>query len=214
MTLSANVAHGIITLSRWTPFRGVGGFGFTDDQMQSSDASVRYAQALAERGEAATFYRYFPDLPGRIRGRRVLDFGCGYGGKALAYADHAAFVAGVEPFEHVIALARGFATHQKAENVEFKVCRQDRIPYPDESFDVVVSHDVLEHVDDPERSLEEIARILKPGGEAYIVFPPYDGMFSHHLDYASRIPALHWLFSAPTLVAAVNRLIAVRDRLI
>jgi SAM-dependent methyltransferase len=209
-SLAVHLAEAVIEASQWTAFKGRGGYGATPNQLACEDRSLRYAQGLAEQANVGGFYAHFPSsLPEALAGRRVLDFGCGYGGKTVAYAEHAAFVAGIEPFENMIELAKGFAAG--VPNVEFKVCPEDRVPYPDASFDVVVSHDVLEHVANPATSLREIARVLKPGGVAYLVFPPYDGMFSHHLDYVSLAPALHWMFSATTLVGAVNRVQARRN---
>ncbi len=182
------------------------------EQDQGADGREnRFALASAERRAAPRFYAHFRDLPGALSGKRVLDFGCGYGGKTVAYADHAAFVAGVEPFEHVIRLCEDYRQHIGAQNVEFRTCAQAEIPYPTGAFDVVVSHDVLEHVDDPAASLDEVLRVLKPGGTAFLVFPPYDGAFSHHLDYVSRMPALHWLFRPASLVGAANRAIKAWD---
>lgn len=105
----------------------------------------------------------------------------------------------------MIELSQAYKEYIKADNVEFRVCTQAGIPYPDEHFDLVVSHDVIEHVEDPWISLKEIHRILKPGGKALLAFPPYHGAFSHHLDYLTLLPALHWFFGADTLVEAVNR---------
>jgi len=142
----------------------------------------------------------------------VLDYGCGYGGKAIAYAAQAQHVSGIEPVERHIAGARAFALAAGCGNVDFQVCGEHVIPYEDGSFDVVLSHDVLEHVDDPSRSMREIHRVLRPGGKAYLIFPPYDGAMSHHLDYMTRLPVLHWLFSARTLVSAVNTIIEERGK--
>ena len=167
------LARAVISTSRWTPLRGLGGYGMTDDQAAAEDPTRRFRQAFAERDGVGAFYRFFPDLPDALVGKAVLDFGCGYGGKAVEFARSARFVAAVEPFENMIRAARDYAEHEAAANVEFRVCEQDRIPYDDESFDLVLSHDVIEHVDDPETSLREIRRVLRPGGRAYIVFPPY-----------------------------------------
>ena len=202
------LARAVISTSAWTPLRGLGGYGMTEDQADAEDPTQRFRQAFAERDGVGAFYRFFPDLADALAGKAVLDFGCGYGGKAVEFARSARFVAAVEPFENMIRAARDYAEHEAAANVEFRVCEQDRIPYDDESFDLVLSHDVIEHVDNPETSLREIRRVLRPGGRAYIVFPPYDGMLSHHLDYVSRVPGLHWVFSAHTLVAAVNAVLA------
>jgi SAM-dependent methyltransferase len=69
---------------------------------------------------------------------------------------------------------------------------------------VVLSYDVLEHVEDPRVSVAEIRRVLRPGGLAFLVFPPYLGAFSHHLNYVTLLPGLHWVFSPSTLISAVN----------
>ena len=187
---------------------GLGGanadFGATPEQLESADPAVRFRQAFFERDVIRHFYHCFPDLDEIIAGKDVLDFGCGYGGKTVEYARKANSAVGIEPFDTIIELATDYAADAGCGNVQFRVCTQDRIPFPDESFDVVLSHDVLEHVADPEVSLREINRVLRPGGVALVAFPPYDGMLSHHLDYVCKLPGQHWLFSAQTLVAAAN----------
>jgi 2-polyprenyl-3-methyl-5-hydroxy-6-metoxy-1,4-benzoquinol methylase len=198
--VSVEIVAAIMRSAQRTPFRGTGG-GYG-----GVSSANPFRQAKTEAAGVATFTDLFADLPAALAGKTVLDFGCGYGGKTVEYGRTAAFVAGIEPLEHPIEMARRYAT-EVGSAAEFKVCAQDSIPYPDERFDVVVSHDVLEHVADPEVSLREIRRVLRPGGVAYIVCPPYDGALSHHLDYVTTAPGLHWVFSAETLVAAANRLI-------
>jgi SAM-dependent methyltransferase len=73
---------------------------------------------------------------------------------------------------------------------------------------VVLSHDVLEHVEDPRISVAEIRRVLRPGGLSVHVFPVYFWPMSHHLDYIVHLPGLHWIFSPRTLVRAVNSVLA------
>ena len=140
----------------------------------------------------------------------MLDFGSGYGGRTVEYKlCGAARVCGIEPFDHVVDLSRRYAEHRGVD-VEFKVCGHREIPYPDASFDIVITYDVLEHVEDPRRSVAEIWRVLRPGGLSVNVFPVYFGAQSHHLDYLSNLPGLHWMFSARTLVRAVNSILADR----
>ena len=71
---------------------------------------------------------------------------------------------------------------------------------------------MLEHVEDPRQSIAEIWRVLKPGGLSLNVFPVYFGAQSHHLDYLSNVPGLHWMFSARSLVRAVNAILAEQGR--
>lgn len=200
------VAKQIIQASQHTPFRGRGSYGSAAEHPGTS--ATPYLHASIEASRAADFFNFFPgnDLQARMRGADVLDFGCGYGGRTVEYATTygAGTVVGVEPFELPVRIASGYAEHRKARNVEFRLCTQTDIPLPDESVDLVLSYDVLEHVDDPTCSMAEIRRVLRPGGFAYLVFPVYFGALSHHLDYISLVPGLHWIFSADTLVQAVN----------
>ena len=209
--MKGSMLAGLITLSQRTPFRGRGGYGVTEAQRSTVDPTIRFRQAIAEAASVGRFYNFFADLPESLRGKTVLDFGCGYGGKTVEFARWAARVCGIEPYSNMVALAREYARHVGSLNAEFELCGQDAIPYPDGAFDVVPSHDVLEHVDNPDTSLKEIARVLKPGGIAYIVFPPYDGAFSHHLDYITLLPGLHWFFRPHTLIETVNSLLAEND---
>jgi ubiquinone/menaquinone biosynthesis C-methylase UbiE len=177
-----------------------------------SDPAIRFRKARFEVAGVGDFFRCFANwnLPAAITDKVVLDFGCGYGGKTAEYAAHcgARRVCGIEPFPDVIDLAAAFARHQGTENVEFRVCKQLEIPYEEAMFDVVLSHDVLEHVENPMISLREVQRVLKPGGLAFVVFPPYGGMASHHLDYICSLPAVHWVFSPQTLIDAVNSVLS------
>jgi SAM-dependent methyltransferase len=81
------------------------------------------------------------------------------------------------------------------------------VPYPDATFDIALTHDVLEHVDDPRVTAAEIRRVLKPGGLSFNVFPLYLGAMSHHLDCIGNVPGIHWMFSPHTLVRAVNQVL-------
>ena len=144
-----------------------------------------------------------------LAGKTILDFGCGYGGKAVELARRlpSAFVIGIEPHQKKIVKAKDFALRQGVGNCEFRLCTQESVPLPDESIDAIVCHDVLEHVHDPAVVLREMHRVLKSKGRGYIVFPPYDGPISHHLDFITSMPGLHWIFSAHTIMTTVNSML-------
>lgn len=96
-------------------------------------------------------------------GRDVLDLGCAGGFMAEALARKGARVEGIDPSAAAIAAARA---HAAAEGlaVGYSVGVGEALPYPDGSFDAVVCVDVLEHVHDLGKVLEEVARVLRPGG--------------------------------------------------
>jgi ubiquinone/menaquinone biosynthesis C-methylase UbiE len=56
------------------------------------------------------------------------------------------------------------STQQGIANVEFRVANVYEIPFPDASFDAVLAHAVLQHLSEPEQALQEMHRVLKPGG--------------------------------------------------
>ena len=201
-----NVVRWIIVQAQKTTLRGSGGYSTESFAAKGDDRP--FPQAYFERDHFDDFFRLFPNFPLReaIRDKDVLDFGSGYGGKTVEYQTRcgARRVCGVEPFEGMVEQSRKYAETRGVAGVEFKVCAQNEIPYPDGSFDIVLSHDVLEHVEDPRISVAEIRRVLRPGGLSANVFPVYFGAMSHHLDYVANVPGLHWVFSPRILVRAVN----------
>ncbi|MFB7368714.1 methyltransferase domain-containing protein [Streptomyces sp. NPDC056222] len=105
-------------------------------------------------------------IPELRPGMDVLDVGCGPG---TITADLAALVApgrvtAVDAAEDVLEKARATAAERGLENVEFTVADVHDLDFPDDSFDVVHAHQVLQHVGDPVRALREMRRVCRPGG--------------------------------------------------
>jgi ubiquinone/menaquinone biosynthesis C-methylase UbiE len=101
---------------------------------------------------------------GDVRGRSVLDVGCGDGALALTFWRHgAAFIAGCDVDPHMIAHATVEAARQEAA-VEYLLAGVERLPFRDCSFDLVTIITVLAFVPEPVIALREIARVLRPGG--------------------------------------------------
>ncbi|MBT2508938.1 class I SAM-dependent methyltransferase [Streptomyces sp. ISL-98] len=106
-------------------------------------------------------------LIGELRpGLDVLDVGCGPG---TITADLAALVApgrvtAVDAADDVLEQAREVAAERGLNNVEFAVADAHALDFPDDSFDVVHAHQVLQHVGDPVQALREMRRVCRPGG--------------------------------------------------
>ena len=96
-------------------------------------------------------------------GLQLLDVGCGGGLLAEEFARMGFRVTGLDRSTPTLDAAR---THAAGNGLEIDYLRgeADSLPFEAKRFDVVSCCDVLEHVDDPERVLGEIARVLKPGG--------------------------------------------------
>lgn len=209
-TLSVRLARTLLLAAQQSRFRGVG--GYSPEAFTARHCENRFPQAAREGSLYHDFFALFPpglDAEALIQGKVLLDFGCGYGGRTVEYARRgkAAYVYGVEPMPRHTDLAQQYAASLGVANVEFRTCGETSVPLPDRSVDVVVSYDVLEHVTSPEASTAELFRVLRPSGIALLVFPVYLGMRSHHLDYLTTLPGLHWVFSADTLVKAVNSIL-------
>ncbi|MGB9680637.1 MAG: class I SAM-dependent methyltransferase, partial [Minisyncoccia bacterium] len=100
-----------------------------------------------------------------------------------------------------------FASAKKLTNCFFETGYAENIPYQDNSFDIILMEDVLEHVHDPKKVIQECYRVLKLGGKLIIKFPSFKGVFSHHLDRAINLPALHYILPMKTWAQGLNYLL-------
>jgi arsenite methyltransferase len=109
---------------------------------------------------------------GRLRrGERVLDLGSGAGTDSLVAAQMVALdglVRGVDMTPQMIAKARAAADELGAANVEFVEAEANLLPFPDDSFDVVISNGVIDLIPDKDAVFAEIHRVLAPGGRIQI----------------------------------------------
>ncbi len=100
-------------------------------------------------------------------GRRVLEVGCGAGVDLARFARGGADVTGVDVAASAIELARANFAQQGLRG-DFQVADGEQLPFPDESFDLVYAHGVVQYTADPQRLVGECRRVLKPGGEAIV----------------------------------------------
>ncbi|GGR98725.1 hypothetical protein GCM10010252_41780 [Streptomyces aureoverticillatus] len=122
---------------------------------------------------------------------RILDVGCGPG---TITADLAALVpdghvTGVDRAPGILDRARATAAERGLDNVTFAVDDVHALAHPDDSFDVVHAHQVLQHVGDPVRALREMRRVCRPGGIVAVRDSDYEAM-----TWYPRVPGLDdWL---------------------
>jgi ubiquinone/menaquinone biosynthesis C-methylase UbiE len=103
-------------------------------------------------------------------GAHVLDVGCGDGGVIIALAEAGAICTGLEPSGRSLARA-SVRAEEHGVNVTLVEGIAERLPFPAGTFDLVILDNVLEHVDDRPLTLQEIHRVLRPGGLLYVVTP-------------------------------------------
>jgi ubiquinone/menaquinone biosynthesis C-methylase UbiE len=105
-----------------------------------------------------------------IKGKRVLDFGCGFGGYVLAMgAMGAAQSFGVE-ISDIVEEGKKKAYDLGLNNVMFLTGNSSL--FEENSFDLITSHDAFEHFENPKEILIEMIRLVKPGGEVLVKFGP------------------------------------------
>lgn len=109
-------------------------------------------------------FGYFNDIIGDLRGLKVLDVGCGGGLLSEEFAKKGAGVTGIDISEDSINVAKNHALESNL-SIDYKVCSAESIIMNDNMFDVVVCADCLEHVDNLEKVIKEISRVLKISGK-------------------------------------------------
>ena len=143
--------------------------------------SDRNMEKAALRGEPSYVWRAGQerrlDLLRRAAGarlqRQVLENGCGIGMYAERLAALGAAVTGLEfDFERAQDASRKVGTVVNGAG--------EHLPFPHSSFDFILSHEVLEHVEDDRKAVAEMARVLKPGGRAAIFVPNRGYPFETH----------------------------------
>ncbi|MDL4817878.1 methyltransferase domain-containing protein [Actinomadura opuntiae] len=105
-------------------------------------------------------------IPHLRAGMSVLDVGCGPGTITAGMAERVApgRVVAADAAEVVLAEARRTVAARGVSNVEFAVADIHALDFPDDTFDVVHAHQVLQHIADPVRALAEMRRVTRPGG--------------------------------------------------
>jgi len=157
-----------------------------------------------QRMKAPGFWNRFENPP-EFNGKRVLDLGCGYGPLVFDILDRgAAECTGIDLSQERVARAHQFAKDNGYGGRATFVAGDVRA-LEDHGFDLVVSKDTFEHIDDLTGLMDAIMACLKPGGRFYVGFGPlYHSPFGDHGWY-SRFPWGHVAAGRKAVVERINR---------
>jgi len=135
---------------------------FKDDPKKREELAHWIGEALSSKdnNHFEQFYcKEFGYEKKYFKQKALLDIGCGPSG-SLEWADVAEKRIGVDP------LAREYLwLGAWKQSMKYVACGTEKMPFEDSTFDVVFTFNALDHVDDLDASMQEIKRVLKPGGE-------------------------------------------------
>ena len=176
-----------------------------DDRAIREHGAVRfrseYHYAVFEYWRSAKVFGYLERAGVRTFGR-VLDDGCGGGGMCVSFAEEARSVVGIDPTPRFRDAGARLAAEKGTGNVRFTCADGTALPFRPGSFDLVLSHAVIEHVADPAAYLREARRVLKPGGFLFLQTAPYLSPSGAHLPKLKIPVPLHLLVGRRAAFAA------------
>jgi SAM-dependent methyltransferase len=167
-----------------------------DERAIKAHADLRFRSefdyALFEYHRSAKVIAFL-ERAGVAVGGRVLDAGCGGGGMPLSLAEEAQMVVGIDPVQRFGDAGVRVGRERGLRNLHFALADGMALPFPDGTFDLVLSHAVIEHVADAPLYLRECARVLAPRGHVYLSTAPYLSFAGAHLPRLKLPVPLHLL---------------------
>jgi len=136
----------------------------------------------------------YSDMFGSLDGKRVLDIGCGLGGRTVAYAEEGAEVTGVD-LDPVHAAGALKYAKKRGSSIDVVTGDAADLPFRDGSFDIVIANDSMEHFSRPGPALEEFSRVSRTGGTVFLFFTPWGSPLASHLYDHIHTPWCHLLYS-------------------
>jgi SAM-dependent methyltransferase len=160
-------------------------------------ASEFVPEVHRDRSVAPEHYARYLWAADLTAGMSVLDVRCGNGWSTALLAERARSAIGIDPSPSAVAEAE----RRHGEAADFRTGELPRLPLPDAELDAVVCFDALERTADPEQALDELARVLRPGGLLIVAtvnrgaYPPGNPLHVSELTAAELEAALRGRFS-------------------
>jgi SAM-dependent methyltransferase len=144
-----------------------------------------------------------------LRDASLLDLGCGEGGGLCAMHDAGARCAGFDIDAGRIAAAEELCGDRRIPLAVGNLYEQ-RLPFQERSFDIVVLHDVFEHLEQKADVLQRIGQFMTPRGVLLMTFPPYYSAYGAHQQHCvtwfARLPFIHLVpFAVSRLLPRLKR---------
>ncbi len=133
-----------------------------------------------------------PFLQNALPAYKLLDIGSHRGGYSIAFSQIGYDVTGLEFDANKIKTSKEASKEYKT-NISFVHGDARDTNFKDNSFDIVILSNVIEHISNTKKLLAEIRRILKPRGLLYIQFPPYWGITGGHVYFKAFPIPMHYL---------------------
>jgi len=123
---------------------------------------------------------------GDVRGKRILDYGCGSAEGGVFLAKQGASVVGIDVSPGMLEAAQNLAKHHGV-TIETRPVTSEKIPADNDEFDLIYGNGVLHHVN-LDSAIPELARILRPAGKACFIEPlPYNPVINVYRKLAHEV---------------------------
>lgn len=143
-----------------------------------------FESSPAHRDDNSPWYRIVREFMEPVAGKRILEVACGRGGFASFLASKGAIMFGADFSRVALNIARQRESGNRAAVVALAQADAQQLPYADESFDIIVSCETIEHLPDPQQGLKEMARVCRTGGLLYLTTPNYFNFMGLYYLYA------------------------------
>ncbi len=119
------------------------------------------------------------------KGKKILEIGSGYGVSLVSWTKKLNLnVTGIEPegegFSETVEISKNLCILNGVSKDKIVATAGEKLPFGNDSFDIVYSANVIEHTSDPKAILSEAIRVLKPGGVLHFEMPNYTSYFEGH----------------------------------
>jgi ubiquinone/menaquinone biosynthesis C-methylase UbiE len=145
-----------------------------------------FESAPEHADESSPWYQIVQEFLPSVKDKRILEIACGRGGFSRLLGSRGALVCGADLSESAIDIAKEKLLRDAslADRVSYVQADAQKMPFDDNSFDMVVSCETIEHVPDPRAAVREMYRVCKPGGMLYLTTPNYLNFMGLYLIYA------------------------------